>query len=294
MNGRVPTELRLPDFIGVVPPRTGTTWLYRVLGGHVGLPNGLKETDFFAWEYRRGLRWYSDFFRNCPAHLRVGEIDPNYFDFPEASSRIAADIPGCQIVVTLRDPVDRVYSCYKAMHRIGLINGPFDFDSQRQRLAARSSYADSVVRWWNESGRDNVLILFYDDLEADPQKFVDQVCSFVGIASIRIAGSQFENNRINPSAEMPRSLRLARLVHRLRSVFRTHQWTRLSAMLQRGRPITDFVFSGGAPYPPLDPGLEQRLRDRLRLEVEQLERLLDRDLTSWKETSPRSLATRDA
>ncbi len=294
MNGRVSTELRLPDFVGVGPPRTGTTWLYRVLGGHVGLPNGLKETDFFAWEYRRGLQWYSDFFRRCPSHLRVGEIDPNYFDFPDAANRIAADIPGCRIVVTLRDPVDRVYSCYKMTHRIGLIDRPFDFDSQRETLAARSSYADSVVRWWNESGRDNVLILFYDDLNADPQNFVDQVCSFVGIASIRIGGSQFENNRINPSAEMPRSPRLARRVHRLRSVFRTHQWTRLSAMLQRGRPIADFVFSGGANYPPLDPALEKRLRDRFLPEVERLEKLLGRDLTSWKERQSSSLGPGEA
>lgn len=294
MKGRAPSGLRLPDFIGVGPPRTGTTWLYKVLGGHVGLPNGLKETDFFAWEYRRGVQWYSNFFRNCSPHLRVGEIDPNYFDFPQAASRIAADIPGCQIVVTLRDPVDRVYSCYKTMHRIGLINRPFDFDSQRETLATRSSYADSVVRWWNESGRDNVLIMFYDDLKADAQRFVDQVCSFVGIASIRIAGSQFENNRINPSAETSRSRHLARLLHRLRSIFRTHQWPRLSAMLQRGRPIADFVFSGGAHYPPLDPALEKRLRDRFLPEVEQLERLLGRDLTSWKEKQPRSLTPGEA
>lgn len=294
MKGRVPSELRLPDFIAVGPPRTGTTWLYKVLGGHVGLPNGLKETDFFAWEYRRGLQWYSNFFRNCSPHLCVGEIDPNYFDYPKAASRIAADIPGCRIVVTLRDPVDRVYSCYKMTHRIGLIDGPLDFDSQRETLAARASYADNVLRWWDKFGRDNVLILLYDDLQANAQEFVDRVCSFIGIASIRIAGSPFENNRINPSAEMPRSVRLARLIHRLRSVFRKHHWSRLSAMLQRGRPITDFVFSGGAHYPHLHPTLEKQLRDRFVPEVEQLERLLGRDLSSWKEKQPRSLAPREA
>ena len=64
-NGK---SLRLPDFIHVGPPRTGTTWLHEVLKGHVGLPEG-KSTRFFETEYHRGIEWYADFFKDYPPNL---------------------------------------------------------------------------------------------------------------------------------------------------------------------------------------------------------------------------------
>ena len=69
---------RLPDFIAVGQQRTGTTWLHKVLGGHVGLPT-IKETDFFSKHYDKGLEWYGAFFGNCAADLPMGEIDPIYY-----------------------------------------------------------------------------------------------------------------------------------------------------------------------------------------------------------------------
>jgi hypothetical protein len=73
---------RLPDFIVVGPPRTGTTWLDRVLRGHVELPADLKETQFFAWNFGLGINWYAAFFRNCDPLSLAGEIAPTYFDKP--------------------------------------------------------------------------------------------------------------------------------------------------------------------------------------------------------------------
>src|SRR5689334_22589981 len=92
---------RLPDFIAIGPPRTGTTWLYRALSGRVGLPRDTKETDFFSDNYGRGIEWYLDFFRDCPADLPIGEISPNYFAAPQAPDRIAASVPDCRIICTL-------------------------------------------------------------------------------------------------------------------------------------------------------------------------------------------------
>lgn len=130
---RRPESVRLPDFIVIGPPRTGTTWLHRVLEGHVGLPAGIKETQFFSWNHGQGLQWYHSFFRDIPLALPAGEIAPACFDHPEARERIAALIPHCRIVCTLRDPVARLYSQYKAWHRVG-------------RLCAAASSARRVGR----------------------------------------------------------------------------------------------------------------------------------------------------
>ena len=79
---------RLPDFLGVGPPRTATSWLDAVLRGHVGLPHDIKEVDFFVGNYSRGIDWYKSYFRDCDPNLPAGEICPSYFGSAEAREQI--------------------------------------------------------------------------------------------------------------------------------------------------------------------------------------------------------------
>ena len=90
-------KLRLPDFIGIGPPRTGTTWLHQVLAnGHVGVPRRIKELHFFDKHYSRGFEWYAGHFSQYSEQTRIGEITPDYFRSQEARARMARDIPGVQ------------------------------------------------------------------------------------------------------------------------------------------------------------------------------------------------------
>ena len=43
----------LPDFIGIGPARTGTTWLHEKLLEHVDLPRNIKETKYFERNHAR-------------------------------------------------------------------------------------------------------------------------------------------------------------------------------------------------------------------------------------------------
>src|SRR5579863_8320683 len=95
--------LRLPDFIHIGPPRTGTTWLHEVLTGHVGLPQGIKETSFFDDRYDLGVKWYADFFADCPGSLPVGEMAPTYFSNNLARARIRKHLPNCKLICTFRE-----------------------------------------------------------------------------------------------------------------------------------------------------------------------------------------------
>ena len=116
---------RLPEIIGVGPPRTGTTWLHNVLDGHVDLPHGVKETLYFTTFYHKGFDWYAHHFRDADRTRPVGEINP-YFGFPEAAERIAIHIPRCKIICSFRNPVERIYSAYKLWRHYTLTNDPLD------------------------------------------------------------------------------------------------------------------------------------------------------------------------
>ena len=112
-NGK---PLRLPDFLHVGPPRTGTTWLHEVLAGHVGLPEG-KSTRFFETQYHRGIKWYADFLKDCPADLPCGEMQAHTFSDNLARNRIRKDLPNCKIICSFRDPATRLYSAYRLLYR---------------------------------------------------------------------------------------------------------------------------------------------------------------------------------
>lgn len=277
---------RLPDFIAVGPPRTGTTWLYRVLSGHVGLPFGIKETQFFVWNYDLGLEWYLSYLRNAPKGLPLGEIAPTYFDHPEARDRIAALVPRCRIIISLRDPVERIYSQYKTWCSAGLLNDePFNYKKHHSQLGASTSYAFNVKAWRDAFGKDNVLVMLYDDMRADSQNYLDAVCSFIGIAPIDLRNSRWANDPVNPTLRKPGSMRLARSVQSFRDYLVRRGYARLGGLLIDGTPLWNLLHAGGEKYPPLSREIEAELRDLLRQEIEELELLLNRELSAWKSLS---------
>src|SRR5215469_12091964 len=83
----------LPTFFVVGPPRTGTSWLHRVLGDCAILPAPTKETRFFDKYFHKGLGWYRARLPHAIDGRRVGEVAPTYFASPEARERIARLVP---------------------------------------------------------------------------------------------------------------------------------------------------------------------------------------------------------
>lgn len=279
-------DVRLPDFIAIGPPRTGTTWLYRALGAHVGLPRNTKETDFFSTHYARGIEWYGEFFRDCPRDLPIGEISPNYFAAPEAPERIACDIPECRIICTLRDPVDRLYSFYRLMRHNGWTRATMEELAESDTPAFEASrYAHHLARWRERFSPERVLVSLYDDLESAPQSFLDAICDFIGIAHITLAGSPLLGKRVNRVTRGPRIALFAEQAWRLRRWLEARE-ARAAISVLRKAGVWRFSFRGGGEFGPLDPALDRRLRERLRPEVEALEEMLGRDLSAWKTSPP--------
>jgi hypothetical protein len=279
---------RLPDFIVVGAGRTGTTWVHEVLSPHVGLPRGTKETNFFSTNYALGLDWYRAHFRGYPQSLVLGEISPTYFDFVEAPARIARDIPGCRIICSLRDPVQRLYSHYRLLRTEGWITRQtFEqavehhskWQSRDGNIVGTNRYAFHLRRWFEALGKDRVLVSFHDDLEKDPQGYIDQLTSFIGIRRIDLSRSRLGWRRINLIERAPRHPHLAARARRLRGALERRRMYRTIEVLA---PFFRYCAGGGDEFPPLDPEAEQVLRARFTPEVEALEQLLERDLSSWK------------
>ena len=281
-------SLRLPDFIGVGPPRTATTWLHEALSGHVGLPNGVKETDFFVWQYEKGLEWYATHFSHCPTGRPIVEFSPNYFASERARERIARDIPGCKIICTLRDPVERTYSHYRKMREGEYFSGSFEECLlERPRLLEWSKYASHLKAWQSLFGSGNVLVLIQDDLKKNPSAFLNQVSDFMRIPRFELTDSILKNDRVNAIPQVPRNPRVARIARKLRDQLQKRgNYSMVNLIKKLG--IRNMLFGGGAPFEPLRAETDEQLREIFRPEVEALEQMLGRDLSAWKSPRTRS------
>jgi hypothetical protein len=145
-------------------------------------------------------------------------------------------------------------------------------------------YGFHLRAWYERFGRERVGVFFYDDLKANEQGFVDDVCRFIGAPSLMLTPEVTRFLDRNEVAHGSRSQLLAYNGRRLMYWLQEHHAYRLSGKLER-LGFWRYCFGRGASFPPLDAAVEARLRERFRPEVEAVEELTSRDLSAWKVSS---------
>ncbi len=233
-----------PEIIVVGAQRAGTTTLFRLLSEHPQLrrPTVDKGTGYFDDAYRRGPRWYRAHFpvRRPGGRQKAFECSGYYLFHPLAAERIARDLPGCQVVVMVRDPVARAYSAHRHELARGYEGLGFSeavaLESERTRgltqtLAAepaaasfahrhhcylqRGHYAEQVQRFVDALGADRVHVIDADVQFADPIATYLQLQERLGLSPYRPAVVGRWNERPGPT--LPADLEL-----RLRAHFEPH------------------------------------------------------------------------
>jgi hypothetical protein len=216
---------RLPDFVIIGAQRSGTSSLYRYLGQHPSVvPSIRKEVEYFTRHYDRGQVWYRAHFPLRARACTTFEATPQYLYHPLAPERILRDLPGSRFIVLLRDPVARAFSHHQHMVRLGFETEPFeraveleedrvrpdlerlhDDPFHHPRSALRFSYVDrgryavQLERWFAMFPRDRFLIVFSEDLFADPAAAFDRILRFLDLPLRRPAS--FENHSAHRGGE---------------------------------------------------------------------------------------------
>ena len=280
--GCVADSKSLPSFIVVGPPRTGTSWLHQVLRDRVRLPKPTKETRFFDKYFEHGLRWYLAKYEGAANGAPVGEIAPTYFASMSARERIALTLPKAKIVCCFRNPVERVISLYRLKRAYGMI--PWSFEEALDKdpeLVDTSMYATHLKSWLETVGPERMLVTLYDDLREDPQSYVDKVSDFIGLRRFTLLPSQ--SRPVNDSAPLtePRSYFRTRSALALAEKLKARRLDSVVALF-RNSPLMKLLLSGGPAFREISREVVASLYERFRPEVEELETLLDRDLSAWK------------
>lgn len=211
---------RMPDFIIIGAMRAATTTLHRYLDAHPGIGMSReKETDFFVAElnFDRGLDWYRSLFPATGGLL--GEASPNYGKcdvFKGVPERIKAAIPDARLIYVVRDPVKRAISHQSFAANIGRdVNDP----KLIRHVLETSRYAVQIEEYYKVFSRDQVLILDYEELSAQPAVALGKVGSFLGLTGDWPALTSERTNDSGSLSRMPLwflRLRRNRLINDLR------------------------------------------------------------------------------
>ena len=262
----------LPNFLYAGPDKAGSSWLHVALAQHPQIfLSPAKDLYYFDRYYDRGLYWYASQFEGATAgHRVIGEVCPDYLASPDAAKRIAADLGSPRIMVTLREPAQRAFSSYLYMLKHGEGDATFrETLTSRPELLEHGRYASQLARFLEHHDRDHVHIALFDDLQSDPQGFVDQVVGWLGLPPVTLDESALESRL---PASRARFVPLARAVRTAARVVRDHDGATLVGRV-KGSALTHRLL-----YRPLGdhtPRLSDEdvlfVREQLDSEVERLQ-----------------------
>ena len=177
----------LPDFIGIGVNKAGSTWLHDLLDSHprVWVPVKRKEVRFFTENYDLGLEWYDDFFPSddeAGEYDAVGEITPHYLYMNGTAERIASLGTVKRLILTLRDPVERLHSAYWFRVRVSGFDGTFeDYIRERPGEVDRGLYAKHLQTYLRHFSRDQILILIFERMIRDVPATRETLADFLGL-----------------------------------------------------------------------------------------------------------------
>lgn len=226
---------RLPEFLLIGSPKSGTTTLYEYLTRHPQIFMGtVKEPGFFVdvqyrvhkpfWrklinqndEYiiapseirQKGLDWYCSLFAEAKPDQVCGEGTQIYSHWPrfQSAKLIAETLPNAKFIYLMRDPIKRAYSHYVEMKKQMFYNDGdaeiyYTFEDAIKHnpyVIDTSNYMLQIEQYLKYYDKKHFLFLFMDDFIKDPASTLKQVCEFIGVEAIDLVmGNPVHSNKMD-------------------------------------------------------------------------------------------------
>jgi hypothetical protein len=208
-----------PSFFIIGTQKGGTTSLAQYLIAHPQVITPQRKDIYFfnnPVNFAKGRNWYKAHFalntykrlhekRKGVKHAVTFDPTPNYFVADGAAERLKRFYPDTQLILLLRNPVDRAWSNYRMCRFHEFENLSFEdalrYEESRiaaekermkepgyhsyvmQRLCYRAHglYVNYLREWLKHFHRDQLLVLKSEDLFEDPAAIYREVLQFTGL-----------------------------------------------------------------------------------------------------------------
>ena len=137
------------------------------------------------WYFRyffhlRNDSWYTSLF-TPESYQLCGEITPRYGIINEnAISRVKLIAPNLKLIYALRNPVDRSLSHIR-MTLEKKRNAFIRHEVLNIELDLQGDYVNNYKRWLKYFSKDQILLVYFDELIKNPAKYFQDITNFIGI-----------------------------------------------------------------------------------------------------------------
>jgi len=311
-----------PDFFIVGAPKAGTDALYYELDQHPRIyMSPLKEPCFFSSEIRvenfePGLRermkneadsvrefihgpmtekrfggivseWddYRRLFARAKDEKAVGEGSVCYLWSQTAAAAIASRLPKARIIIVLMDPAERAFAQYlksvsdgTAAHSFGQhLDACFrhtdGYLGVLHPFLEFGMYARQVRRYMDAFPAEQLHISLFEEMQRDPQRWFSGILEFLGVDPAFVP----EEGRGHYHPNLPKFVRISRALQ-ARGL-----WKALGQCIPRGlRPAVKHLLYRQTESITMQAEDRELLVEYYRSDIEELERLLKKNLTHWQ------------
>jgi hypothetical protein len=242
-----------------------------------------KEINFFNYHYHNGIRWYEKFFDGCDKNKKTGEYSPTYLSDDQVPQRIYQTVPDARLIISLRNPVDQIYSRY--LYRVSRQRYDRSFEDalkEDSSLIEDALYYRHIKKFLERFDRNQILILIYEDLIYDARAFLQSIYRFLNIDIDFVPVNL--NEKIHVS-RIPKFRSAESLMLITRSLFRQFRlFSVVEKLKEKGLDQWFKQLNTKDDIMPqqIDPGLRSDLSNAFFEDIQKISSLLERDLSFWK------------
>ena len=290
----------LPSFIGIGAPKAGTTWLSKCLEEHpqIFIPKA-KELMFFDYLYDKDkISEYENVFPDNSQFTAMGEISPNYLSSQYAPERIKEYNPNVKLFVSLRSPVDQIYSYYWHTYRQNVwlkdlekLSFEEAIEQYQDFFLKHSFYMKHLKRWLEYFDSDQIHIIIYDDIINQPQVVIKNLYSFLEVDNTFIPSSCQKRDLSVRQGTSPKNHLAGKLhafvyqklvIHVYNPLCKRFGYQAIANLKEylKFRQLMHSIFYQKG-YPEMSLKVRNNLKSKFVDEVQQLSNLINRDLRYW-------------
>jgi len=239
--------------------------------------------------------WYDRVFSKVENQSAVGEASTGYLYDANAPKLIKEVLGTIKIIIILRNPVEMAYSFYNHQVRregetLKTFEKALEAEEERRKdvdfknrcygwhanyyYFHRGLYYEQVKRYLDTFNKENVLIILFEEMARDPARIIQRTFRFLGVDDTFVPTVKV----YNPAGTILRIPKFweddALFLKTISFVFSKNLFKKIPHLIRNlGRK---------APT-PINPITAQNLRKRFYDDICRLEKLIEKDLSAWKD-----------
>ncbi len=234
----------------------------------------------------RDIEQYKKLFSRVQDQKAIGELSTSYLYSKVAAKEIKNLLPDCKIIICLRNPFERAYSHYRMNLWTGNSN-EFDFYKaliedfnhtpkvwgNAHLYTEIGLYYEQVKRYLDVFGKENVKIIFTEDMKKNAPQVIKELYEFIGVDSSFIPDTSTRYNEVFT----PKYKNITWFLNKsgIRPLMK-----RLSPQFLKNIVVKVF-YKGKGEKGEIPENAKQFMKEKFSDDISKLSLLLNKDLSNW-------------